>query len=306
MNCETQIYNLFVSSENRDTGLYPDGNSYVLNLTTPIKDILKVELLSASIPNTIYNVTEGSNIVGFTNTTSDNTTHNYANVSIPPGFYSASGLSTELKNAEFSNCNINISYLNNEGKFLFTRPTTGSNLSFAINISNAHTAELLGFNGVGEYGSNVADLSGLSVSEIPIYAFNLRYTDSAGNPLNFLKSEKVVNLNVNEGIFLDIEELRTPLNETALAQTTSSKGFYTGQNISRSFGQIPMDVSRGEIKKFKKSTDFDLSICYPQVIPSVDRLTIRWTDRFNKLVNFNGLNDNSFILRFHTLRRNLV
>ena len=309
MSCETKIYNLFVTSENRDKDRFPYGNSYVLNLTTPIKDIIKVELLSASVPNSIYNVTEtqGSNILGCSNITSSNTETNLTGISIPPGFYSGSGIATELQNAEFSNCNINISYLSNEGKLLFTRPqTTPSGNSFAIKITDDYVAELLGFNNAGAYGSNVADLTNLGVQNIPIYAFNRRYIDSAGAPLNFLKSEKIVNLNINEGIFLDIEELRTTLNETALAQTNDSTGFYTGQNVSRSFGQIPMDVSRGEVKKFKKATDFDLSICYPQVISSIDRISVRWTDRFNQLVNFNGVNDNSFILRFHTLRRNLI
>jgi hypothetical protein len=300
-----QKYTIFLSLQKIETRIrFPYGNSYVLNLTTPIKDIIKVELLSASIPNSIYNVTEteGIDILGCSNITSSNTSGNYANISIPPGFYSGSGIATELQNAEFSNCNINISYLSNEGKLLFTRPVN----SFAIKIPNPNVAELLGFNNDVEYGSNVADLTNLGVNNIPIYAFNRRYIDSAGAPLNFLKSEKILNLNINEGIFLDIEELRTTLNETALAQTNDSTGFYTGQNVSRSFGQIPMDVSRGEVKKFKKATDFDLSICYPQVISSIDRITVRWTDRFNQLVNFNGVNDNSFILRFHTLRRNLI
>jgi len=38
---------LFADSKNRDVALYPSGSSYVLHLTTPIKDIERVDLVSA-------------------------------------------------------------------------------------------------------------------------------------------------------------------------------------------------------------------------------------------------------------------
>jgi hypothetical protein len=39
---------LFADSKNRD---YPSGNSYVLHLTRPIKNIERVDLVSARVPN---------------------------------------------------------------------------------------------------------------------------------------------------------------------------------------------------------------------------------------------------------------
>jgi hypothetical protein len=42
---------VYVNSDNRDTGLFTNGNSYTLYLTTAIKDIVKVELLHATVPN---------------------------------------------------------------------------------------------------------------------------------------------------------------------------------------------------------------------------------------------------------------
>jgi len=76
---------------------------------------------------------------------------------------------------------------------------------------------------------------------------------------------------------------------------------YLAKQISKDFQYV--DLS--EIKNFKKNSDYDLCIDYPQVLNKIDRLTVRWTDRNNDLINFNGINDNSFLLRFHTLRRNL-
>ena len=52
---------LFADSKNRDVALYPSGNSYVLHLTRPIKNIERVDLVSARVPNTMWNCTQGSN-----------------------------------------------------------------------------------------------------------------------------------------------------------------------------------------------------------------------------------------------------
>jgi len=51
---------LFADSKNRDAALYPSGSSYVLHLTTPIKEIERVDLVSARVPNVMYNLTAGS------------------------------------------------------------------------------------------------------------------------------------------------------------------------------------------------------------------------------------------------------
>ena len=44
-------YTVYVDSNNRNQTLYPNSNSYTLHLTTPIKNITKVEVLSAMLPN---------------------------------------------------------------------------------------------------------------------------------------------------------------------------------------------------------------------------------------------------------------
>ena len=59
--------NIFVSSHNRNTTLYPNGNSYTLFLNSTIKQVRKVELVNASVPNTLYNISNGSNIISIGN-----------------------------------------------------------------------------------------------------------------------------------------------------------------------------------------------------------------------------------------------
>ena len=303
MDCTREVKNVFVSSENRDTTLYPNGNSYTLHLTTPIKDIQKVELLHASIPNTMYNLKDGSNVIGFSNvfTSPDiagaTDAPNLTFFSLPQGFYSATGLANEIQSAVSNVTGISASYLSNEGKILFTRPTTGN--AFSMFVNSNILGSMLGFKSSNT--NVIVNSSSVAVSTgntYPLYSDHSRYRDK-----NFVKSDQVVNKHPNEGVFLDIKELRTIYNEDA--KSIGPSGTYSGQNINMSFGMIPMDVNSGDIKRFKKNNDYDFDIDYPQVISSIDRLTINWTDRTGELLNFNGMSDNSFMLRFHTLRRNL-
>ena len=280
-----EVRQVFVSSENRDTALYPYGNSYTLHLTQPIKDIHKVELLYASVPNVLYNLTEGSNVItidvgGLSNT-----------FSLTPGFYNASTLATELTQTINITTGVSVQYIQPIGKFLFVRPTS----TFSVTILSDELRTMLGFVPTGAIPSNPPVTP--SSPNMPLYANHVRYVGR-----NWLQSNVIVNLAPNEGVFLDIHELRTMFNEDALAITGNT---YTGQNVSRTFGLIPMDVTAGAIKHFKKTSDYDFSVDYVNPIRKLDRLSIEWVDRRGRKLHFNGLEDNSFMLRLYTLRKNL-
>lgn len=281
-----EVRQVFVSSENRDTERYPYGNAYTLHLTQPIKDIHKVELLYASVPNVLYNLSMGddvltANVGGLSNT-----------FSLTPGFYNSSTLVTEINSTIVTLTGLNIQYIPQFGKFLFTSPSTEP--SFRITINNSELADMLGLTTGVEYSS----LTSSTPSSNPkLYDQHTRYINN-----NWLQSAKVINFAPNEGVFLDIDELRTPFNEDALAITGNT---YTGQNVSRTFGLIPMDVVAGGVKHFKKTSDYDFCVDYVNPIRKLDRLTVQWIDRRGRRLQFNGLEDNSFMLRIHTLRKNL-
>jgi hypothetical protein len=99
-----------------------------------------------------------------------------------------------------------------------------------------------------------------------------------------VKSVKVVDFSLNEYVFLDIEEFRTPFT-----------------NAGNMFAVIPMDVSSTQIKTFKENTDYIMStrLTHQQ---TVSRLTIHWYDKDLKLLNFQGFDNNGFVLRLHTQR----
>ena len=297
---EFEIRTLFVSSENRDVSLYPNGNVYTLHLSTPIKQIKHVELMYASIPNTIYNINNGSNIIAFSNLTtgheSDITKLTY--FSIPSGFYNAPGIASEIQTAVSNITGISVAYLQNEGKFMISRPI---DTPFSLYIPSAELAHVLGFNITGATvpSANVA----LPIAPgliVPIYSDNSRYIDK-----NFIKSTNIVNLVTSEGIFLDIQELRTTDNQEAVKLSGTDGTYYSSQTMNRSFGVIPLDVPGGSIKRFKQASDYTYKVTYLYPIQRLDRLTISWVDVKGTIINFNGFNDNSFLLKLYSERKNV-
>jgi hypothetical protein len=284
MNCPLEVKNIYVTSTNRDVSKYPYGNSYTLYLTTPIKDITNVELLYASVPNTMYNLNDGTDVIGFTDIA--NTVDNVVLHTIPPGFYGAGSMSTEIYNATQKSSNVCVAFLPGEGKFLFTRLT-----GFTMNIMTQEMASLLGFD-------FPCSINATDASTDPEYSQNLRYMNKF-----FIKSKYVVEMNPLDEVFLDIQELRTMYNECA--PQGAPLGTTNNNTANRAFGMIPMDVVSGTIKRFRKMNDFDSQVEYTYPLQKIDRLTISWTDKTGKLLSFNGAEDNSFTLRFHTLRKNL-
>lgn len=264
----SKIHHIFVSAESRDYVRYPYSNTYTLHITNPIKNISKVELLHASVPNTMYNITNGVDIISISGTP----------FSIAPGFYNADNLALELQNASIG---VTIEYIEPEGKFILARPNT--ELDFTIKCNTEEIARLLGF---------VKDTTYNSSSSVPSgFTNNIRYTGK-----KYVKSVTLTNIAINEGVFLDIEELRTTQNEDAMTITGDT---YSGQNIRNTFGYIPMDVNPGNIKRFKKMSDYDFIVDYSYPIPKIDRLTVRWLDKQGRSLVFNGIDDNSFLLRFY-------
>ena len=299
------VKNIFVSSQNRNTSMYPNGNAYTLYLNNPIKQVKKVELVNASVPNTLYNISNGSNIISIGNV---NAAGGLLTFSIPNGFYSAPGLASELVYAAGNATGVSVQYISNQGVMLLTNVSP-----FNMVINSTQLAPLLGFpvSAVGTVLSSSFVSSTPGSQVYPLYCDNVPYRG-----LNWIQSPNVVMMTPIDGVFLDIQELRNFNNEDAQALTAVSNGnfalpqgnnvpgtyqTYSGSNISRTFGMIPLDVSSGSIKRFKKNTDYDLEVEFPYPIQKIDRLTIQWTDVNGNIVSFNGLDDNSFILRFHVL-----
>lgn len=248
-------------SKDRDTELYPDGNDYYVHLATPIKNVSRVDLVSARVPNTMYNLTVGSNVfqVGT------------SNVSLPIGFYYAAGVADALTNTGL----ITVDYLANEGLFMFSNVG-----AFTINVPSLELSNILGI---------TSGTSAAATSADPTYSGK-----------QILRSAKIINLSVNDYIYLDITEFRTP-SRVATGAITGTTGTISGSNAGRAFAPIIMDVSSACVKNFHESKDYIISVFFPQPIGTLSRLHVKWYDKDGQLLNFRGLDTNAFVLRVHSI-----
>jgi len=272
-----ETHYLVVNSNLRDTTLYPSGNSYTMYLTNPIHDITRVELIQASVPNIIQNLPDGTNAIALDGST----------FSLPNGFYSANGLAAEVQNAIEPVTNVSVTYLSNEGKYLFSRPTTDPNGNFTLTLSSA-LATLMGFTSTTT-GTSAPVANDTPPTTFALYANNDRYQNTT-----FLKSDQLVNLTADNYVYLDINELNTGRMQQAQKIDTNSFSTSASQN---NFGPIVLDVSSGAIKHFSETSDYEYGVDYYPPISQLSRVTVRWRKTDGTPINFQGLNENSFMLK---------
>jgi len=272
-----ETHYLVVNSNLRDTALYPSGNSYTMHLTNPIHDVTRVELVHASVPNVIQNLPDGASAISLDGST----------FSLPNGFYSASGLAAEVQNAIEPVTNVSVTYLSNEGKYLLSRPTTDPNGNFTLTLSST-LATLMGFTSTSA-GTSASVANQTPPTTFNIYANNDRYQNTT-----FLKSDQLVNLTADNYVFLDVAELNTSRMQQAQKIETNSFSTSASQN---NFGPIVLDVSSGAIKHFSETSDYIYAVDYYPPISQLSRVTVRWRKTDGTPINFQGLNENSFMLK---------
>lgn len=261
---------IYVDSRTRDSNLFPYGNSFSVYLTNPMKNISKIDLISAKIPNTVYNLNLGSNVLNFGGT---------SNLSLTPSFFSASTLASEITNTGRLPSGLAVYYSTNEGKYIFYSAS-----SFTMNVTTTEMALLTGM----PYGV-VQTATGPVASTDLVYGANTTLTGKY-----YLKSSNVADFSTNEMLFLDIEEFR---NQKLNLGSKVTGNTFINTLASHAFGPVTLDVISGSIKTFKENNDYKLSVDFPQVVNKLSRLTVNWRDINGNLVNFNGANNNSFMLR---------
>jgi hypothetical protein len=205
-----------------------------------------------------------------------------SNVALNPGFYSTDSLVSTFNNSEQVS-NVAMSYLEAEGKFIFTG-------NFASVTTLTHEiAEILGL----PLGTTLSS---------PI-ATNAVYQGLYPTASAYVVSSNIVSLEMNDYIWLDIEEFRTPFTTDARKLVLNPQGVYTttSNTSARSFAIIPMDVPSGGIKSFREAADYPVYVTFPSRLDSLDRLTIKWLNRDGVPLDFHGLDVNSFTLRLHTV-----
>lgn len=246
----------------------PYGNSYVLHLQNPLKNVEKVELVAATFPNTLYNITNGSNIFSISG----------SNCSVANGFYSSSSLVSAVNNNLILTSSTKLTFFSEEGKFMFYDSSP-----FTLNVYSNEFKSITGFQNASSQTASQAN--GI---------YSQTYIGS-----QFIKSGVVTSFKttIGEYVHLDITELRRPFSIDAISNVYESQS-------STTFAIIPNDVQSGYIKTFKEQTDYKIQVEYPKPIDQIDRLTVNWRDASGNLLNFNGVDENSILLRFYELPLN--
>jgi hypothetical protein len=237
---------LFSSSNSRDTSLYPSGNSYTLYLSSPVKNIERIDLVNARVPNTIYNLTNGTGVLAVGPSGSPTT------VSLNPGFYGVYDMATALTNTGL----VTVTYLTFEGKFIFSSASP-----FGVQVNSTELSNILGIPVTTT--AIAATLVPGSGSTWPTYAGQY-----------ILTSNNIVNTSIGEIIFLDIDELKTPRHVfTGGLKYDKRQSYVTqltdGSGPSRAFAPITLDVSSGCMKNFNEGNDYKISVFYPEPINSL-------------------------------------
>lgn len=64
-NSIKQSYTFLIDSKDRNRNIYPHPNNYVVDFSTPFKNVIGLEVIDASIPRTMYNVDVHNNVLYF-------------------------------------------------------------------------------------------------------------------------------------------------------------------------------------------------------------------------------------------------
>jgi hypothetical protein len=231
-------------------------------MTIPVKNIFKVDLVSAHFPNSLYNITTSSNVISI---------NGNSNIFIHAGRYDQVSLANALTTNGFKT-----DYIKTEGHFLISNAA-----SYNFVINNSEISNLMGF-----MANKTYTLMPANPIQDPTYATS-----------NIIRSEIIANMTMNDYLFLDIDELRTPNN---LSTGPLYANTINGTNVNTMFAPVMIkNPHLSSVTNFMETKDILLTTYYPEPIASLDRLTIRWRDKVGNILNFQGLNSNSFILRLH-------
>lgn len=263
--------NLIVSSRDREQKDTTTSNSYYVRFPL-IKGVISTELKSAQVPKSGYNINSNNNKLHF----SDNGV-NSLTATLTIGNYTATTLATEI------DTQMTAESLANGTTQAYTVTVNASTNKFTI-VQAAGTFSLLfdgGSETYGPSGSTRTKLKVGSVADVIGYGpddFTGALTYTAGNSYN---------LDGPLGLYLEVSELGNRI--------TSS-----GEQIKNTFAWIPFDSAYGAITYHSNLSDSMQLKHFSPPKDKIDKLTIRITDEYGNLYNFNG-RDHSLEFEFNTV-----
>lgn len=250
---------LAIDSRDRNSDIYPNSNNYRVPLPL-YKDIVSIELISAEIPNTEYNINSSNNQIYFDDSGST------VIATIPVGFYTITDLLTAISTE-----------MTATGSQAYT--ATLDPLTNKITITAAAPWSFLFYGGVELYNTTNRSVY-LPNSIGPIIGYNINDLTGATS----YTGTKPYNLLGTSYILLCIPELEN-------IETFDS-------HAASAFAKISMDVPRGEIKYYTAEEKLLIKYFSPKK-GKLSNMTIKFKKYDGTLYDFNG-QENSLTFRIIT------
>jgi len=259
-----------IDSRNRDLNAYSNSNEFKFTLQRPLKNVTKLELVTAEIPNTEYLVDNTNNKIDLT----DN--GNAETITLTEGDYDADSLATELAtrlNALTNGTIFTVTFSDATGKY-----TIGGDQNFSLLFSTGANADSIA---TSTDGRQVGYLQ-RGNSARRLLGFNIEDTTSgtsvtSTNKIMLIKHPYVV-LELGPDVYENLD--------------------YFDDRSTSAFGKILLDDDN-LVTKYKES-DYEIARTYDPPLKKLEFLYVKWRSYGGNLYDFEG-HENSFLLRVHTL-----
>ena len=254
-----------VDSRLRDHDVYPSPNRYRFMLPTEYHNITEIELVTAEIPKSGYNINAGNNVILFQETASHVSTSSYVTATVLPGDYTLA----ELKSALESSMN--------------TASTTGALFSVDT-VTLALQSKIV----IGSDLGGTATLFNVLISSIfPVIGFS---SSNKTGSASYTASNRY-NLNPESYIVLKLNEVPSDVR--------SSHSLF-----DNSFAKITLgDSPQGSTRFFSAYSDYNAVTIINPPMSSLPYLDISFYD-YSGLHEFNGL-DHSMTFKITYVNSNL-
>lgn len=279
---DTRSQTIYVDSRDRYYNNYPNSNEYIVDLAYGFKDVISLELISADIPKTQYNVHSNNNTLYLnkTNGASDadlKVKSNYTAVTIDVGNYSSSDLVTALqtKIRAFTGTNATVTLDAKTQKL--SLGVLGADFRIYLNDSVSSST-----------GATKLEPTSGSLANMLGFSANTQYISASGASLAASGS---INMNGENYIVLKIDNID---------RTEGSNNTFRG-----AFAKLSVaDKSYGDIKQLKVS-DFGAKCIevFNPYLGRLNKLKLSFYNHDGTLYDFNGA-EHCLAFEVRTLYRN--
>lgn len=257
---------LFIDSRDRNIDKYPNTYDYVIEFPE-YKEVVNIQLLTATIPKSSYNINSSNNLIHF-----EETNGMTLSATVTPGFYTIGDLMTAIGNVMTAASGAGVTYT-------ATYSSTTNKVTISSNAVGPTIFNLIFYGGTQTYENGTRTIyKDRSIG--PVIGF--KNVDQTGS-LTYT-SQGIYDLSGEDYLLLHINDFDN------LDATESA--------VQNAFAVIPLDVALGSVKYYNVLSHFK-NIKHFSPPKSFRRLHIQFKDHNGNFYDFNGL-DHSLLFKILT------